>query len=441
MHYQPLIYIYIPNRKVNKEYRELFPISQLIKSYRLVYIYGVTNFSQGENFKQLRFYKLTRTFHALLHFSTMWYKKFSSLSYKLRAFQYFGTKQNVSSTSNWLVYNGRRHPFIIRLIVYSFGNYVGVFLLRKIMRIIFKLESKKNHNNLDFQNVTTIILPYTGGISLEFDFLVWLSKQNLVKSIAIQENWDNLSSKSILFEHPDNFLTWGRQSSSHLRTIQDFKGNTFEVGSLRLNCFYQEIGEIKSKKIENTIRNKTNKILIIGTGPANHDLKTIQVITEQLKQKSSSRFEIVYRPHPYSKISTSDFSIIKNLNDLKLDIPSDNEENLHRLKLILDSDIVISLYSTVLLEATILRKPCIIPSFIVENVGYDTSYFLDDSPHYSGISSFGNIYPAKNFEDFLGYIVSLDKYSFNFKNPEFLDWFCINTNTSSEIVDVVKNMK
>lgn len=435
--------IYIPNRKVNKEYNELFPLKELSKEFDLVFIYGEVVFDCSVNYKQARFPNLLRTFHALLHYNLMWYRKFTTLSYSHRAYQYFGLKAQVESTSNWLIYSGRRHNILFRLLVYCFGNYLGVKTLHFMLKIFFKLLIKKL-DNLFPQDIYALILPYGGGISLEFDFFAYACRMRGIKTLAIQENWDNLSSKSFLLEHPSHFLTWSAQSTSHLRSFQRFTGYTKEIGSLRLNCFYEHRNKHidRKKNYTFTTSDKKNvKILIIGTGPANHDLKTIEVILESLKSLDLN-FEIVYRPHPFSQIEKSDLDTILRIENISVDNPMDNEKNEYRMNLILDSTIVISLFSTVLLEASILDKPSLIPSFIVTDVGYKTHFFLDDFTHYSGMSILKNIHNARSKEEFLKILIDV----FNLEkqlpsSQEILGWFCKNTNTKDAILEEIHKLQ
>ena len=98
------------------------------------------------------------------------------------------------------------------------------------------------------------------------------------------------------------------------------------------------------------------------------------------------------------------------------------------------------MYSTVLLEASILNKLCIIPSFIVKDVGYNTSDFLDDSPHYSGISTLGNISCADSENEFLNILKGSRGGSREPVNSNLLNWFCKNLNSANEIVDEVLNL-
>ncbi len=428
----------MPNKKVFKEYKELFPLEELGKHFDINYIYGEVIFDKTANFKQVLFPQFIRTVHASLHFSLMWYRKFTTLSYRFRAFQYFGTKSDIKDTSNFLVYNGKRHSILIRFFIYVLGNYVGIKVIYKILVILFWVWKIKIKKIFD-ANTHCVILPYGGGISLEFDFLVWVCRRNKIKTIAIQENWDNLSSKSILLEHPTYFFTWGSQSSSHLRSFQLFKGITKEIGSLRINCFYEYRDNYLVKiNSELKVGPENISVLLIGTGPGNHDLNLINSVLECFKSNNINDFELVYRPHPFTQLSKFELEKISRINKIRIDFPNKSEINSHRLNLILNSTAVISLYSTVLLEASIVNKPCIIPSFIIKNAGYKTSNYLDDSPHYSGLSILGNIYNADTESELIDILFRINHKKVEIvDNYKFFDWYCKNLNSAQIIIDEV----
>jgi len=435
------IILYIPTSKVAKEYTELFPFDELNNHYELTYLYGKPIFHNGENqYSQILFSDFTRKMHAFLHRSLLWYRKFSSLSYTLRAFQYFGLKKDYEETSNFLVYNGKRHKIIFRLLVYLFGNYFGIKILHHFLTLIFRLEHLKL-KQIFSEDIACVIIPYGGGVSLEFDYIVWACKKNNIKSVAIQENWDNLSSKSLLLNHPTHFMTWGSQSSSHLRSIQKYRGSIKEIGSLRMNSLFNyRDTNLKNLETRNDIES-TFRILIIGTGPATHDLKLVQYISSYLLSNSNLNYEIYFRPHPYFKNSEFSLKQVSEMNNVSTFIPLGNEKNIDRMNQILSCSVIVGLYSTVILEASILNKPCVIPSFIAPNLGYETYNFLNDLTHYAGISALENIHNAKSQDEFwsiLGKIKNLNSIQSN--NSKMLEWFCKNTNTSNGIVNYIQTL-
>jgi|GEM_PF-3328965 len=436
------LYICLSNSIINKEYTEFFPYTQLAKTYEIIPIFGKAIFKGDQKFVQVRFHRLTRTIHAIIHYCIMWYRRYSTLAFKLRAYQYFGTKQEINATSNFGLYNGRRHESTTTFFVRVFGNKFGISFLTKLLEFCFKIESRRKVNKVDFTKAL-LLLPYHGGISLEFDFLVWLSRKSGSKSIAIQQNWDNVSSKSFLFQHPSIFLTWGKQSSSHLRTIQAYRGEITEIGCFRLNEFYLEKLKLELRSSEHGLSksvDKKVKILVIGTGPGTFDFDIIKMVMKAMHDNSIIDFEITYRPHPYLVSKSGVSESVKNLQGLKMNIPTGDEKNSQRLGYILESDVIISLYSTVLLEATILNKPCIIPAFVPGPKGYDTSNFLDDFSHYSGLSSLGTIRVAKSSKEFFSLLTELKSVQTQIHTSEkFLNWFCKNTNTAQVLTEVINS--
>ena len=436
-----IIYIFVSNSIINKEYKEFFPFTELAKTYELIPIFGKTIFKEDQNFVQIKFNTLTRKIHAIIHYCIMWYRRYSSLAFKLRAYQYFGTRNEILITSNFGLYNGRKHKLATTFFVRVFGNKFGILLLTNLLGFCFIIESRRKNNKINFEK-SLLLLPYHGGISLEFDFLVWFSKKSGTKSIAIQQNWDNVSSKSFLFQHPTIFLTWGKQASSHLRTIQAYRGETKEIGCFRLNEFYREKFKLESKSdeldVSKNLHNKV-KILVIGTGPGTFDYEIIKMVIKTMQDNSIKDFEINYRPHPFRVSKSGIPDSFRKLQGLNLNIPSVDEKNSHRMRLILDSDVIISIYSTVLLEATILNKPCIIPAFITGPKGYNTGNFLDDFSHYSGLSSLGTINVANSSKEFFDLLTKLKSVETQVKTSEkFLNWFCRNIDTEQAITEVIK---
>jgi hypothetical protein len=225
-----------------------------------------------------------------------------------------------------------------------------------------------------------------------------------------------------------------------LRTIQDYRGEIEEIGSLRLYELYLEKFSNESLYTKDIIfENKPGKlkILVIGTGPATYDNQLIDLILKTLKEFSINDFEITYRPHPYPVLNSGLMQPTKNLKFVKLEIPKKDEKNSYRVRLIQQSDIIISLYSTVLLEATILSKPCIIPAFVTGPKGYNTANFVDDFSHYSGLSSLETIHVANSTGELVELINKLKENQVQ-TEIHLLNWFCKNVNTQQEIIKVIQ---
>ena len=149
-------------------------------------------------------------------------------------------------------------------------------------------------------------------------------------------------------------------------------------------------------------------------------------------------YKIIYRPHPYSRIHEKDHIKITRLSHLVVDKPKEFENNTYRLSLIINSTAVIALYSTVVLEASILSKPCIIPSFIDANLAYKTSDFIDMAEHCIGTSALGGISNPETIFEFrkiLNFYSTCEPVIQNCS--DLLNWFCLDTNTNNAIVNLI----
>jgi hypothetical protein len=229
-----------------------------------------------------------------------------------------------------------------------------------------------------------------------------------------------------------------------LRTIQAFRGEVIEVGCFRFNEIYREKSKLElhsdGLEMDNNSSEKL-KLLVVGTGPGNFDHEMVKIVLKTMQDNLTSDFDITYRPHPF-RVSKSDMvQPLLELKNLKLDIAAKDERNSHRLQIIMESDVVVSLYSTVLLEATILNKPCIIPAFITGPKGYNTGNFLDDLSHYSGVSSLGTIHVANSTTEFLEILRKLELIKGSIHTSEkILNWYCKNTDTANDICEIINKV-
>jgi len=364
----------------------------------------------------------------------------------MKAYNMIGTKMQANTYSSFMIYGKLRLNFLKRIAVRAGGNLLGIKFLNLLMIIFFKLKDFLEPNIME--NLDCILIMHGGRISYEQDFLIWQAKVNSVTTISIQENWDNLSSKTILFQHPDYFATWGKQSSHHLKTIHNYRGNTREIGSIRFIDFHNfrnKFLSVNTTEHEVSVNtSQSRRILIIGSGDGEHDLIITQEIIKLInlhKKLLNSKFNIIYRPHPYSaKIEKNCFDISK-LNDVEIDIPSKNENDKHRLELVMQSDLLVSLYSTMILESCILNKPCLIPSFLNLNWKYSTSKFLDQAEHYLGISNFESIFNVKSYDEVIKILMLIDKSYLNPINDEnLLNWYCANLNPISELINLINSV-
>ena len=427
------------NKKSNIELDKYLNSSEFVSKYNIKRIdYNLVN-----NFRKNFFYRyfefFARKVHSFLHLALIWQNRDATLNFKMKAYNMIGSNRQADSHSSFTIYEKLRLPFLKRIAIRIIGNVIGIMLMKALVLLLFKIKNFYEPNIV--KNLDCLIIMHGGRISFEQDFLIWQSKLKSIKTIAIQENWDNLSSKTILYQHPDNFATWGEQSSKQLIRIHNFKGGVHEIGCIRLSSFHHyrntqlEINQDKTQFLSQAYPVKT--LLIIGSGDGEHDFiiaKECLRLIEYCKEFLTSEFKLIYRPHPYSAQLEKNCENISKLRNVTIDRPTLSELDNHRMNLMLNSNLVISLYSTMVLESCILNKPCVIPSFLNIKRNYATSDFLDQAEHYLGISNFASVRNLKSGEEFQEVLLSIDKNEFAPVNKlSQISWFCADVDSIKEL--------
>ena len=131
-----------------------------------------------------------------------------------------------------------------------------------------------------------------------------------IKSYFLVDNWDNLSSKSILINQPDYISVWWRQTARHAKKIQGISSKKIFInGTPR----YESCFEKRDSKFKNIYGNK-KYILFLGTS-LKFDEETVVKKIDKILIKNNIFFNncyLVYRPHPWRQSND-----LININDLK----------------------------------------------------------------------------------------------------------------------------
>ncbi len=224
-----------------------------------------------------------------------------------------------------------------------------------------------------FQNnkPKTFFIPYeTGPLALA---ILIACEQNHIKTFGIQHGLiyknnsdyahNNFKSKEnpYGFPLPDSLLLFGNFTYDLLRSYNYPKEKLCVIGNLEfldIDKIYSHL-EMKDIKLKYKI-SKTKKIILFATSKiqsyykgvgGNHDER---VLTELLEKFSNDDgFLIIIKPHPSENIDYYERMILKyNAYNFKI-----IQGNLFELLFV--SDIVISIFSTVLVDSIALRRPTI----------------------------------------------------------------------------------
>lgn len=200
--------------------------------------------------------------------------------------------------------------FLIKTIINNL-KYIKLKILS--VEFIFKIFSNKfyhvNHINKSFENALLntnpdlILVPF-GSQQLELQQVVSFCKKNHIKSYFITDNWDNISSKSIIEDKPDFIGVWGEQAKKHAIEIQNFSQNQiFLIGSPRFDIIYER----RNKDLQKN--NQFDYILFLGHLFDWNEEEVIKILDNEISSRKNiyKNTKIIYRPHPQrgSRMRTS----------------------------------------------------------------------------------------------------------------------------------------
>jgi hypothetical protein len=241
---------------------------------------------------------------------------------------------------------------------------------------------------LDKVNPDLVIYPSSTYEAIGNDVISECKRLN-IKSLFLIDNWDNLSSKSVLWQKPSYISVWGDQSKAHAMEIQGMQDNQiYKLGTPRFNSYFMHRDEdLKSPY-------PYRYILFVGTTLPFNEAYALYMMDKVIDSNQSTfpNTKIIYRPHPWRQgtDSISKFSLRHVIVDKQLResyFKQDFSENIqpeisYYPQLLQNAEFVTGGLTSMVIEATIFRQPFI--ALVHE----------DDSP----VTTPKNIY--KNFTHF-----------------------------------------
>ena len=266
--------------------------------------------------------------------------------------------------NNFLMLPLRLGAVIKKKIIYFFYKYF--YSKHKILEFQNKINSKLENAVMKFK--PNLIVCPTGGQCISYYDAVRIGKKKNIKSLAIIDNWDNMSSRTHPKPHANHYAVWSKQSKMHGEHIQLIdKKNISIVGSARYENYFQ----CRDKNQKNYF-NFRYAILFEGFG-IEDDLEEVMDKLEIIISKNNiENFKIIYRPHPWRKnikkinldkykniILDPQFKKIYKQNNFRTTF----QPNLNYYPALINNcKFVISAPTTMLIEAMIFRKNIILLS-------------------------------------------------------------------------------
>jgi hypothetical protein len=240
--------------------------------------------------------------HAVLFDALMWRHRRRSRTFLyrwLRSAGYGGILRDrgpwlrFKSTARWLQsLLGRRH--LLRAIL------LGTEPIHSIARRILARRIPVNTDlarHLEQGDYDLVIHPSNAYEATGPD-LVRLTRSTRTRVLALIDNWDNLSSKTVLWAPPDHLGVWGEQSRRHAIEIQRIPEERITVlGTPRFDGYFS------ARTSPSPSPYPFPYVLFVGAALAVDELEVLRLLDAELSDEPEvyGGLRIVYRPHPWQQ--------------------------------------------------------------------------------------------------------------------------------------------
>jgi hypothetical protein len=131
--------------------------------------------------------------------------------------------------------------------------------------------------------------------------LIRLGRENNIPTLALIDNWDNLSSKTVLWEKPTHLAVWGEQTRQQAISIHGCEPASVHVlGTPRFDVYLQP----RKPSIQKTTASLPDRyLLFVGSAMPFDEIAALHAIEGALTghKADPQNLRIVYRPHPWQQ--------------------------------------------------------------------------------------------------------------------------------------------
>jgi len=397
----------------------------------------------GERINFVEIPWLVRRVSGFQQMLALWRHKDRSMNHLVRAMASFGSNRE---RIKWkcVVVSEMNVSFFKRFVIKIMSknpSYRSTDLLQKTLWRMLVLPKWKN----TLWDVDSVIIPFSGHIGADFGTLVWTNKKIGKRVIAVQENWDNLSTKTFITEKPDLFLVWGNQSAAHLRNVHRMMNvESRVIGSPRFDPYFAKSRQIKPSVSQPSgerlrLENKSY-VLVAGTGDGIDDSSLVEKTYSSIQnlEKKFRSIRIVYRPHPMSRTKITYEDLISKVPNLLIDEGPNSRDFGHHHALVANAILTINHFSTLAIESVIAGVPVVIPLFLGrDEANYRYDHILNEWHHMMGLALIDLIKTPADEGEFSGYLVSILSRQEK-PTKQKIDWICKEGNYLKLLLEAIK---
>lgn len=338
--------------------KEFYPKTEIILTYLISDNYSG---SKSDKVKTIKSSALMRRFRRyVLDFHAFKYMDLSvSFKTKIRHQVQIPVNRNISFKT--FILNGNLRWASISILCSRYFYKTSCLILRRLADL------NRSVNSLLRDSNSGVLLIISAGPlnSIENTLLYYARKYNIPSGLII-DNWDNLSSKSILWQKPRLLGVWGPNMSKDAQNIHKVPiKSIMSIGNSRI-----------FKPTKDELQDKAPYVLFAGSG--NHLETEIEIVKSVAILLKKYDLFLLFRPHPYCEMNSHIIEQLRETPNLAIDplwIESSKSDfySFTSLNSLLNqcqnAAFVIAGHSTVIVEALYLGK------YVVSFSGTNSPYF------------------------------------------------------------------
>lgn len=253
-----------------------------------------------------------------------------------------------------------------RFIGNTIDNRMTLLYFIKPFRILLRRSLIKNREKQEIPdairlgNYDWMVIPAASALGITTDFLVGARNAGIRSLIAI-DNWDHLTSKSTYPTKPDYFTVMGRKDIEHAVTIHGCDPATILPFGLPRFDVYRHLHNTPLRLRSG----RKKRVLYCGLSLGHSEKVVVDKLAMFLEDKyGADAVEVVYRPHPgagprYDGYEiTNPNVIVSDHGDVSRTAMPPMDDAF--VSAILDTDVIVGAPTTLILEALILEKDCVL---------------------------------------------------------------------------------
>ena len=301
----------------------------------------------------------------------------------------------------------------------SFISKIFVSILKKFLTINRSFEDIVNRENPDL-----ILMPTNGYYSFELDIEHTLHKLGK-KYISLIDNWDNLSSKTLLVYKANHYGVWGDQNRMHAHEIQNISPDkTTSIGTPRYEIY-------KNTNIKKLFQFKY--ILFAGSSNKYDEFAVLKKLNSILS-KLNTDIKIVYRHHPWRE--SDEFPDISILSNVILDPQMEKQYHLKKrmdvefqpeldyyTDLVGGSEFVIGGATSMMIEAQLQKKHFVLLVHEEPTYYYSPRAWINAFTHFTELFLLKNLTLLDNLSELEEVILKFLNGDLIFIKDDFLSYF------------------